>query len=168
MSSIAREVVKLSKHNFFRISPVSGVARFGLGDALAVKSIQWRGFYGPGFHLSTRTFSTEPKMVVKEYRDRSKEDLDGVFLVPHFRDGGNLVESEHEADLRLPHPIWTKEELENQVSPHHPPRGLVDRAAYTTVMTLRKAFDLFTGTSAFITDLKYVAQRSILFSSILS
>nr|XP_039255749.1 alternative oxidase, mitochondrial-like isoform X1 [Styela clava] len=51
----------------------------------------------------------------------------------------------HEGGYRLPHPVWSTEELESVRITHKPPVTRVDKLAYFTVSTLRKGFDLFSG-----------------------
>jgi hypothetical protein len=45
-------------------------------------------------------------------------------------------------DYLLPHPIWSKDEVEEITVTHRPPENITDKLAYYTVMTLRKSFDL--------------------------
>lgn len=94
--------------------------------------------------VASAVTSTPVKPSFTHIHEKGQEDLDGIYMVPHFRHDAEVAQ-EPEADLRLPHPVWSRHELENQVSPHHKPRGLVDRAAYITVKTLRVTFDVFTG-----------------------
>ncbi len=42
-----------------------------------------------------------------------------------------------EDSYNLPHPIWSKKEVETVKITHRKPEGFVDRAAYFTVLTLR-------------------------------
>ncbi|OWF42636.1 alternative oxidase, mitochondrial-like [Mizuhopecten yessoensis] len=44
----------------------------------------------------------------------------------------------------LPHPIWSKDELDNVVVTHKPPSGVVDKMAFYSVKLMRKSFDLLT------------------------
>ncbi|XP_060078073.1 alternative oxidase, mitochondrial-like [Ylistrum balloti] len=44
----------------------------------------------------------------------------------------------------LPHPIWSKDELNNVEITHKPPEGFVDKMAFYSVKLMRKSFDLLT------------------------
>ncbi|XP_069120427.1 alternative oxidase, mitochondrial-like [Argopecten irradians] len=44
----------------------------------------------------------------------------------------------------LPHPIWSKDELENVEVTHKPPEGIVDKMAFYSVKLMRKSFDILT------------------------
>jgi len=45
----------------------------------------------------------------------------------------------------LPHPIWSKDEVERVTVTHQKPKGVSDNCAYYTVQTMRKSFDLLSG-----------------------
>ncbi|CAK8697525.1 uncharacterized protein LOC143456429 [Clavelina lepadiformis] len=48
---------------------------------------------------------------------------------------------------RLPHPIWSNEEVESVKVTHRPPQTKVDKMAFYTVKALRQSFDVFSGYS---------------------
>lgn len=71
-------------------------------------------------------------------------------MLPHFRSNQQFKSSCGDVvDWRLPHPIWSKDELENPSVAHCKPEGFVDNAAHITVMALRKVYDLVTGNNGF-------------------
>lgn len=68
----------------------------------------------------------------------------------HFTKALTVVtdKKEEEEKLRsytLPHPIWSKEEVEDVAINHRKPQGFVDWTAYSAVSLLRIAFDLLSG-----------------------
>ena len=56
-----------------------------------------------------------------------------------------VAEDKNTQDYLLPHPIWSAEEVDNVEITHRKPEGFVDKAAYYTVLALRKSFDLASG-----------------------
>eukprot|EP00753_Platysulcus_tardus_P007506 PLAT1524.1.p1 GENE.PLAT1524.1~~PLAT1524.1.p1 ORF type:complete len:309 (+),score=129.01 PLAT1524.1:46-927(+) len=48
-------------------------------------------------------------------------------------------------DYLLPHPIWSKEEVEAVSVTHTPPEGFRDKAAYATVRAMKTCFDVASG-----------------------
>lgn len=50
-----------------------------------------------------------------------------------------------EVDVRLAHAVYTEDELKAVAIEHTHPKKMVDKAAFATVWTLRRAYDLFTG-----------------------
>ena len=47
-------------------------------------------------------------------------------------------------DYTMPHPIWSKQELEGVEVTHRKPKGFVDHAAYGTVSVMRFGFVIAT------------------------
>ncbi len=90
---------------------------------LRLKSLQW----------GVARFASKPEDRI----ERSK----------HFKTDEALrkAATDNDQDYLLPHPIWTSDEANNVMQQHRRPKGLVDRAAYVSVMILRKSFDLASG-----------------------
>jgi hypothetical protein len=70
----------------------------------------------------------------------------------HFRRSSVKHPLQEQLDLKqeqggymLPHPIWSREELEKIEITHLEPKTKVDKAAYYSVKTLRVLFDVFSG-----------------------
>ncbi|XP_060557805.1 uncharacterized protein LOC132718186 [Ruditapes philippinarum] len=91
---------------------------------------------------------------IKEYKEGNFEKLPDPDKLTHFRkqkqeNVTQKVEVPKEplpmGATALPHPIWSEEELHNVHITHKPPEGKVDKMAYFTVKTVRRAFDLVSG-----------------------
>jgi len=163
------QYLKLGKQNSLFLTPFKAPATIGASKLAStpLKHFQTRSFFTPASYFSTKGFSTLNSNVKLEHvSEKAHEDLDGVYLVPHFRQGTDWVAGPNEADVRLPHPIWSAEELVNQVSPHQRPVGFVDRAAFVTVKILRSAFDLFTGYSLGWKDEKAYVRRVVVLETV--
>lgn len=86
----------------------------------------------------------------KEY---SQEDFDKQVQqqIHEINTGDNFVcktKSAHEPPIgaaSLPHPIWSDDEVRSITITHKKPKGFIDWAAYLTVQTLRKGFDVLSG-----------------------
>ena len=61
----------------------------------------------------------------------------------------------------MPHPIWTREEVEGIQISHRKPEGLTDRLAYGACMALRFGFDLASGYTV-QSNLKTLDERAVL------
>lgn len=70
-------------------------------------------------------------------RSKVDEDLDGVYVLPHFKSDAS--------EWRLPHPVWTPEEMDAVKNEHLSPKGFLDWSAYCSVMGIRRLYDLVTG-----------------------
>jgi len=63
----------------------------------------------------------------------------------HFTKALTVKEDKSEKSYTLPHPIWSKEEVDEVSINHRKPKGLVDWTAYSAVSLLRVTFDLLSG-----------------------
>lgn len=63
------------------------------------------------FQSSSKTGVTPPPVIIDpdkphfvHVQAKSHEDLDGIYLVPHFRHSGEIMHDGSESNIRLPHP----------------------------------------------------------------
>lgn len=84
--------------------------------------------------------------------DEEKKSIRGNGGVPHFKRSSILHPLSQQINMimyqksyTLPHPIWTKEEVDNIEITHVPPGTYVDKLAYISVQSLRFLFDIFSG-----------------------
>eukprot|EP01055_Gregarina_sp_Pseudo9_P001046 Gregarina_sp_Pseudo_9__1045@NODE_1678_length_1405_cov_170_794290_g1555_i0_p1_GENE_NODE_1678_length_1405_cov_170_794290_g1555_i0NODE_1678_length_1405_cov_170_794290_g1555_i0_p1_ORF_typecomplete_len348_score72_64AOX/PF01786_17/8_6e68COQ7/PF03232_13/0_0087_NODE_1678_length_1405_cov_170_794290_g1555_i0491044 len=98
-------------------------------------------------------------------------DLDGVCAngearvpeAPHWK---ATARGTPEEDFRLPHPVYTAEEVEEVEITHHKPIGFVDWAAFSTVWALRRLYDLGTGYTIGLRDEKCMIRRIVFLETV--
>lgn len=76
---------------------------------------------------------------VKHFKDVER----ALVVKPHAR----LAPPASSPEWSMPHTIWSKDSLSSVAVTHEKPEGVVDRAAYLAVQSMRTAFDLFSGYS---------------------
>lgn len=101
-------------------------------------SISQRRYFASGLKKS-EIKCTEVNNLSPDVKAKIDEDLDGVYVLPHFKSCGDA------ADWRLPHPVWTAEEMDAVKNEHLSPKGFLDWSAYCSVMGIRRLYDLVTG-----------------------
>ncbi|XP_053408786.1 uncharacterized protein LOC128559888 [Mercenaria mercenaria] len=94
---------------------------------------------------------------LKEYKEGKFDKLPDPDKLAHFRKTKPEVVV-HDVEVpkqdvlpmgaaALPHPIWSENELHSVQITHKPPEGFVDKAAFFTVKTVRRGFDVVSGFS---------------------
>eukprot|EP00095_Tigriopus_kingsejongensis_P006827 maker-scaffold82_size396747-snap-gene-2.29 protein:Tk06827 transcript:maker-scaffold82_size396747-snap-gene-2.29-mRNA-1 annotation:"alternative mitochondrial-like" len=71
------------------------------------------------------------------------------------------AKSKNDQEYLMPHPIWSDNEVDTVQVTHRKPQDMSDKAAYYSVMVLRKSFDLASGYTMG-KKLKILDERSIL------
>ncbi|GAU99582.1 hypothetical protein RvY_10559 [Ramazzottius varieornatus] len=89
-------------------------------------------------------FKIQKEMSSQEQGMKMSSGKKGEFRYP---EPDELVPKEAPAIgvISLPHPIWSREQLDSVVVAHKAPKGFVDWCAYLSVQALRKSFDLTSG-----------------------
>lgn len=107
------------------------LSRFGIQSTKYMYGGQLAGLHKSTVHLlSTSTFHTEKEL-------------------PHFKDRAKKIETDDDDHTkgnelyRMPHPIWSEEDLHSVNITHEEPVTKVDKLAYASVQFLRIAFDIF-------------------------
>lgn len=98
-------------------------------------------------------------------------DLDGC-----SEDAAVMPESVHwrnahrnnigEVDVRLPHAVYSREEMDAVEITHRKTSGLIDRAAWSVIWILRRAYDLLTGYKLGKQDEKCMIRRVVFLETI--
>ena len=73
----------------------------------------------------------------------------------------SVAQDNNEKDYLLPHPIWSKAEVDEVEISHREPKGFTDRCAYGAVMLLRTSFDFASGYTIG-KQMKTLDERSVL------
>ncbi|OII76504.1 alternative oxidase family protein [Cryptosporidium andersoni] len=82
------------------------------------------------------------------YYHHMNNESQQLYSAPHFRKGIQTLKSEDEGEVKeysFELPIWNEDEVKNVQITHITPETLIDRLAYSSVLFLRKSFDLLTG-----------------------
>eukprot|EP01053_Blabericola_migrator_P005885 Blabericola_migrator_1__5884@NODE_297_length_10209_cov_136_062907_g244_i0_p5_GENE_NODE_297_length_10209_cov_136_062907_g244_i0NODE_297_length_10209_cov_136_062907_g244_i0_p5_ORF_typecomplete_len332_score37_24AOX/PF01786_17/1_2e68COQ7/PF03232_13/0_0048_NODE_297_length_10209_cov_136_062907_g244_i064337428 len=98
-------------------------------------------------------------------------DLDGVCAdsgarmpdAPHWRLTARGVPDK---DFRMPHSVYTQEEVDGVEITHVQPQSFVDRAAYRTVWVLRRVYDLATGYTIGLRNEKCMIRRIVFLETV--